>query len=791
MIDYEILKEYGTTDERIREFFTAKEPSSETRAKMSDEDYRRLERDMSNRKRFERQIQGWLQEHIVFSLGNHSKYSAVDMAWDSMPVNKAILPLMQYAQGRIDVKDTEKWVQDLPEGDKFLQRDKDGKVVGVNVPKFFEVNINLLRSVITRRQAAQVIKYNTLWPYFKYESRDQTPVGKLRAEMVSQRMDIMADEYDYRHLHAQITRDMLLYGHSVAFPRAWWEREVQVERASVAKEFDEEGKIKKRTRIVKEGLSWVTPHPSRVFYDNAYPLSSLNSDTGCEYVGFWDVCRWGDVSNNGAYFNRKQVSYTSGMVDWFSTYWAYFNQYFTTIIPPSFPAAAGGDNTTSSNDRRNRIGLFTGQMESISTIFSHIWVKVRPSNWGWGTYPHPIWVHLRVAGDATVVYCKICPSGPCAVFSYNEKDDRLFNISVGHELMPFQDQLTNLFGQLLETVKQDLFSVAILNTDVFPDTAEGQQAREEFESIMQSKSTYASTQMLEVSFSKLNQLGISPEKAFVFVRSTPNTAIEQIYKSISQVIQMADRLMVMSPHEQGQAASHEISAHESIAISASTDNVYDFISCAIDEGRAAMKKICFESLIACGDDQVELTVGDRYPVSVIQKAGFTYRDPDGDDPTGYTQVMGDKMSLVHNYLFTSRDGGNRPAGQMAATVLVQMLQSISGFTPEIQNAILSSIGKRKILEIFQTIFHSVDAGVDLKLEMKPGEDDALTISTDKQVMEAIQQLAQAVHNDSSMIQSLMAVMSKMNPQAAQAVKQIAQQGQAQQEAPQEQAAPMQ
>ena len=773
MIDFEILKEYGTTDARLQEFFTAKEPSPRRKAKMTATEIRILNRDISMRKKFEEQIQGWLQEHIVFSLANHSKYSAVDMAWDSTPINKTILPLMQYAQGRISTENRDKWAEAVP--GECVNKDKDGKITGVNIPKFHEVNVNLLRSVITRRLAAQVVKYNTLWPYFKYEARDQTQVGKLRAELLSQRVDIMADQFDYRHTQTQISRDMFLYGHCVAFPRAWWEREIQLERDNVAPEFASDKK-KNRVRIVKEGIAWVMPHPSRMFYDNAFPLSSLNTDNGCKYVGFWDVCRWGDVANNAAYFNRTSVSFTSGsMADWFSTYWLYFNQYFShTITPPPSLDPAQGETptaTTATNDRKNQVGLFNGQMEETSCIFSHIWVKVRPSVWGWGTYPHPVWIHLRVAGDATVVYAKICPSSPAAVFSHNEKDDRLINVSLAHELMSYQDQLTNLYSQLLEVVKQDLFSVAVLNTDVFPDTPEGNQVRDEFKRLMQNKGTYASTQMLEVSFSKLKQLGIDPSQAFIVVRSHPNQSIEQIFKAITQVIALADRLLVMSPHEQGQAASHEISAHESVAIANSTDNVYDFISESIDEGRAAMKRICFESLVACGDDQVELTISDRYPDSIVKKAGFEPRDPDGDDPTGYVKITGAKTSLVHDYMFTSRDGGNRPAGQQAATVMVQMLQSIGSLNPEIQNAVFGAMGKAKVFEIINTIFHSLDAGVDVKLQTKAGEDDTLVLSQDKQVMQSLQQLAEAVHKDAAGMQAVIAVLQQTNPQAAQMVKQ--------------------
>jgi hypothetical protein len=351
------------------------------------------------------------------------------------------------------------------------------------------------------------------------------------------------------------------------------------------------------------------------------------------------------------------------------------------------------------------------------------------------------------------------------------------NISLAHELIPFQDQLTNLFSQLLETVKQDLFSVCILNTDVFPDTAEGKAALKQFEEIMQNKAKYCSMQMLEISFQKLAALGIKPDQAFTTVRTKPNTAIEAIFKAITEVLNMADRLQVMSQQEVGQQMTHEVSATESNNISKSTDTVYDFISTGIDEGRAAKKRICYESLVACGSDDVELTVSNRYPPSIVSQAGFTATDDQLNEPVGFSRLTGNKSDLVHDYCFTSRDGGDRPAGQQAATVLVQMLQSIGQLEPQIQQAVVGAMGKAKVFEILNTIFHSIDAGVDLNLEVKPGENDNLLISQEKQFTDMVHQLAKAVQNDTmqigqmhQLLQALTSVIAQQNPQAAQMIQ---------------------
>lgn len=777
MIDFDILKEAGTTNERLREFFTAKLPDPIALQAMSKEKREALEHEVKQRKRFESLIGDWLNESIVFSLQNHKLYTAVDIAWDSTPIQKQMIPLLMYAQGRIDTTKAAEALQQVPDGATYVKRNEAGRVTSIDLPKFSEMNINLLRSVITRRTAAQEVKYGGIWPFWHYEPRSTTQVGKLRGDLISQRMDIMADQYGHRHFQTQVTRDMFLYPNgTVAFPRCSWEREVQWSKAVAdtrdpnAWEIDETDPepdpdkkrkvLRKVAKVVKEGVCWVNPHPSRIIRDNNYPLASLNTDSGCEHIGFWDVTRFKDIHTNPCFFNRDSVNWSSDSAAWFSRYASYFNQYFDTIKAPWTPSPNAGEQ----NDLKTQVGVYTGEMANTSVFFSHLWMKVIPRDWGWGKYPFPIWVHLKVAGDSTVIFADIMPSSPGAAFQFNCHDGRALNISLAHELLQYQDQLSNLFSQLLETIKADLFCVAILNRDVFPETDDGRKVYTEFKRVLEGKNFYASMQILDASFEKLSQLlgkEVTPNMVFQVVRSSPNTAITAIFEAITRVIAMAEKLMVMSPHEQGQAATHEISATESNQMAGSTDTIYSFISGALDEGRAAMKRIMYESVIACGEDNIELPVVNRYSSNVIAKAGLEVKEQDEDDEVGFMTVMGRKLSLAHDYIFTSRDGGDRPSNSQAATVLVQMLQAIGSFHPSAQNAVLSSMGKEKLFEIVNAIFRLADTGVDLKLEIQPGDDNTLLLEDDQQVMNIIKQLGDAVKRNSLDVQKVQQAMGQI------------------------------
>lgn len=725
MIDFDILKQAGTTNQRLREVLSATKP--EGYKELPEEERDKIDRNTKHREKIEKLINSRLHEHIVFTLRNHHLFSAVDLAWDSVPINKQTIPLIMYAQKRLNINSCIAELDKLKVTDKYVRKSESGKPELIDLPKFFETHINLVRSIVTRRLAAQASKYANMYPFFKYEARSTTPTARLKGDVLSQRMDIMADQYDYRHFQTQCVRDMMLYGHSVAFPRASWEREVQWQKKNLSEEF--QGKdIEKEARVIKEGVSWINPHPSRLFWDINHPITSLNTDTGSEYVGYWEVVKYKDVAYNPAYFNRSAISYTDFTTGLFANNSAYWSQYYSAIVAP--PAL---NDLTSFNDRRNQIGLYNSEYDDSSIFISEFYWKLIPNEYGIGDYPFPVWVHFKVASENTIVFAEIMPSSPCAVFSYNENDNRLVNISIAHELMGFQDQLTNLFSQLLETAKADLFAVAVLNSDVFPDDTEGQKLAEDFRATMRGENFYATTHVLEASFSRLKELGIdtNPDNIFKVVRSSPNTNLQTIFSAITQVLHMAERLMALSPQEQGQPSPRETSATEIQVIANTTESVYGFISDAIDEGRAAMKRVCYESLISLGSNHIHLPVLNRYPAQVVRAAGFEVADG-GDmfDPQSdrrYT-VIGEKHKLIHDYVFNSRDGGERSSNMAAANILTQML-------PVLQNPLLvQALTKEKYYEILNAIFRNSGAGIDLNLQLQPGEDNSLVPQEQKDAM---------------------------------------------------------
>lgn len=733
MVDPRVLKMRNSTTARLKEIFTAVLP--ENFASLPEPDKEKRQKDVDLREKLEERIQQRLWSAIQINLKNYQIFSAVDLAWDSTPINKAAYPLQLYAQGKLRLQDCAKELNDSVMS-KYVERDDKGTPVNINIPKFYETQVNLIRSILTRRLAAQSNKYANLWPYYDYQSRSTSQVGKLRADVMSQRADIIADQYDYRHHEVQVMRDMLMYTNSVDFIASAWDKQKQefIDEAPTGLETDNPDT---KIAVVKEGLCWVNPHPTRVFWDNNYPLPSINTDTGSEWIGYWDVRRYRDLLLNLDYWNRDKISYSTVAGGIFTTYSQYFSQYYTTITPPKVEDT----DLTSGNDRKNNIGTYSGDMGDASIVVAEFFWKIIPKEWGIGDYMWPVWTRFIVASDRTVQYAEFLPSTPAAVASYNANDNRQVNISFAHEMMGFQDQLTNLLSYLVLCLQADNIKVLVVDTDV----ASPEQIKA-FRQQVKGQSAYSETTVLEVSRSKLAELGISKADEIVTLVETRGSQLGVIFQAIQQLIQMVERLAALSPQEQGQPAPREISATETNLIAGTTESVYGFISDSVDEYRAAKKRILYESFIGFGEQEFRCPVMNRYPKSVIQAAGFKAEDGEmesaiGDQPPAdrYT-IVGTKNHLIHDYIFTSRDGAERAVNTQSAQVLTQLLTGL------LQNpAIMGALKKEQLYNLVNEIFRLSGAGYDLKLEVEAGEENApLGPDPSQQMMQQIQQMVEGV-----------------------------------------------
>lgn len=728
------------TDERLRDIFSAVPDKDVTDPEKQNDLYRL-------RIKLEDRLSDKIETCISQGLGNYKLMSAVDLAWDSSPINDYNLPLIMYAQGRLTVDQTQQLAAEFPKIDKYIQRTEKG--VQINLPKFFDVNINLVRSYITRRLAAQLSKYDDLSPFFKYHPRLQTEIGRLRADVLSERVDMMADQYGYRKKQEQLIRGMMLYQKQFGFVASKWDSE---------KYLDDDGNMV----VHKEGVDWVVPHPTRTFYDTNYPASSLLTDTGCKYCGYWEVVPLGEIIDSPYYFNRDQILYSEYQNSLFGGYKTYWSHYSTKIVAPSVPQGS----MTEHNHREGNSNFYAADEKDRSVFLTQFFWRVIPSDEGIADYDYPCWIRLVVAGDRTVVYAEVMPSSPCTVFEYNGHDGRLNNLSIAHEIMPYQDQVSNLFSQLLETIKADLFSIGILNTDLF-DTKDPEQRKmiEEFKRVYRGEEFKVTRGALAISLDKLMQLNIPIDNVFKVVHSAPNHSTDKIFQSIREMLNILDRLLALSPQELGQIAPREVTATEVAAVSNTTESVYAHISTGIDQGRDAMKRIIFESAKNCISDQVEVSIKTNYPPEVVEAAGFSLIEDETQygsvSPEKVMNIQGPFSKLIHQYTWTSRDGSERVNNPQAAGQLINLLNII--LTNEM---LMQAVPPTKIFTLMNLAVRSLGTGFNLNLQLDPEAENSF--SNEQRMLEALNnvapvmdEMAKNVEGNSQTIEGIIGVLKTL------------------------------
>lgn len=709
MVNLNILKKFGCTHDRLREIFTETDEDSDN---------------FRIRAKFEDLIESRVRQGIFHSAKHSNLYMSVDLGWDTLPINKAQFPLLQYAQGKIDIEEAAQSLSDIGCADEFCQYDEEGTLKSINLQNFYEVSIDIIRSYVTRRVAAQVSRFSNLFPYFKYEPRGTSPVDKLRADALSQRVELMCDQFNYRHLFAQGIRDMFMYGHVVLFPSQAWSRDVQW-RENKNKENGIE------SYVCKEGVDFIKPHPTRIMHDQSAPLADINTDNGPSWVGYWDVVQYSDLSKNSGFWNTDDISFNSNLFGAYDSYKEFFNYY---LQPETMRFPTRKSEWAMKNDRTANVGVYGSEDEDKGIFLTNYFCRVNPAEEGIGDYPHDVWMKMVVASDNTVLHAEFLPSIPAIYGGLNQNDARMVNTSVAHELMPFQDQMNNIMNKLLHDMKVSMMKIFTIDQDALDD-----EVKEYIVDAMSEGTLYAKPHAVFYSGSKIADLGLNAKDfiSVVDVQKEMASSVSQAMTSVTQLLNLVERLLILSPQELGQPAPREISATEVTEIATTTQAIYSFISEGIDELRAGAKKMLFEHLVACSSEQFKVPVLGRYTEEVVKSAGFQDANPYSMDmnPQVKRTVIGTPDILLHEYNFSSRDGAERAINTQSAQTLAGLLQQVVSVQP-----IMQAVGTEKVLEIMNEIFRLSGAAYDLNVDTETTED--LSLANSQFVEQLKQQIPQ-------------------------------------------------
>lgn len=643
---------------------------------------------------------------------------------------------------------------------------KNEVVKTIDIPAFFEITVPVAKAYTIIRTAV-IFNQRNIYPFFKYEPARLTAKNKARCEIITDRVQTMTSQYGYPAIARQAILSKNIYGTSLMFPAEAWHCEKQLHEGT-------EGEKEKEV-IVREGLRYNLPHMSRAFWDLNYRLSTFNTDTGCTYGGYWQVNRYGDVKDNPLYWNLDKISYGT---DWMTSNPTFFSTVYPCILRFPTSRATQGSQITGGNaqtpatgagamDREAAAGFYADDEEDKAITFTQLFMKLVPKKYGWGDYPHPVWFRFVVANESTVIYAEPLGYAPIIYRGYDAHEEREINSSIMLECLPFQDHIGNLLSQQLLTIKQNLLAAVFFNED-----AVGKGASDRIQNL--GKKWYMEVNFIPYSARMATFAGKDIKEAF-FPVNFPRLDTTQILAGIRSLLDMMERILVMSSQEIGSAAAHEQTAEETRVIAASTSQRLSFTASYDDDADLAWKKQLYDALMAYGDEdvyaQVETTEGTNTK-KVLEDLGFTVDEDgggEGDQNTNTkTAVKGKKTALAYETFASTRDAGDRINNMQLANSMVQLLQVVLT-----NPAMFAAIGPAQAVKLVNQIAGVSGFYKEFKLEAIPGASpEEQNAKAQEQVGGMLAQLKEVLEKE--MEQMIGQAVTPM----AQAIQQLTQQVQA-------------
>lgn len=607
----------------------------------------------------------------------------------------------------------------------------------LNLPVFFNIFVPIVMAYVTVRWA-KIFNDRNLVPLYKYEPVTFTKENRFRCEVITQMVQRQSTWFGYPADLRQSILQTLIYGFCINFPRESWFCE---------KQEDDKGDIK----IVREGLRWNMPHPTRMYYDMYHRLSSLNSNSGCEYAGYWEICKYDDIKNDPHYWNKDSIQVGSTNFTELLTAGDFLSQVFPCTM--SFPSASA---SISDNNRESDLLRNYGDGDSnAATLRTQHFMRIIPKDCGLGSYEYPVWFRFVLASENTVIWAEPLSFNVLPTYTYDADFNRARFRSLALEVMPFQDHISNVLSQWILSVKENLSNPVFYDKDKIPSN---------FVTQLSNLGQKMKNGRVFIPFSSLENYRIKQDQreAFFSPQLTHHNTSE-LATLINGILNMLDRIMQLSPQEIGQAAPHEQTAEESRIIAGNTSTRVILTGTGIDEADHAKKTALYEATMAHADDDVTVGVTSVFASSkeefdkLLESVGFAFTDKekgfDPDQPQMMYTVSGNKSALAMESFASTRDNTNRINLPAIADAMSKLFLAVAG-----SDVIMQTIGPQQLIELLNQIL--VTSGMPQEFRLK-GKD----ISKLPQEQQA-QETAEMLKGFAAEIQKLVATKQQETIQVA-------------------------
>jgi hypothetical protein len=604
------------------------------------------------------------------NFANFRLYHALDLAWDT-PFKQVTPTLLQKL---LDGEPDEKKVMEalaswgISDSEMFTTYEDPksaGKMVKkLNMPWLREVFVPVVRAYVTIRQA-KIMNDRRQDPLFKYDPALNNAKSRMQCDVITSRVQAMSRQYGYWNVIKQAVFQMLHYGVCLQFPVEEWHREEQW--------LPGEGEAKATKTVVKEGLRYHMPHPAKMFFDPAHRPSTFNTDSGCSFAGYWRVKRYRELRETPGLWNTDKISI--GATEWWTSGSLYWNTVYGAgvIKNPADITAGLVAKTPQSQDRETKmaVNFYTTDYDDAAVTVTEYFEKLIPKDNGLGDYDCPVWFRFVIGGDDTFLYATPLAYNPVLCYLYDSDELRDRNASMTLEVLPFQDHLSNLLTQFILSAKANLANVTFVDTDVV-ETDWIQTIRN------LGKRLFVDRNFIPFSGKKAlrSQQGIPT--AF-FSHSFPMIDTNAIATAMRLVLDMLERIMVMSSQEVAQAASHELREKEVVNIQNSTSTRLAFTTAPVDDAGEAMKQQLYEALMEHGEEEfyANIPLDAAVTPKMLEDLGFTWDKEEHPKNAGDKKVTvsTNKKAIAYVSFTTSKDFEQRPNNPDVVTQLGNALNS--------------------------------------------------------------------------------------------------------------------
>lgn len=660
-------------------------------------------------------ISNRLRDGYEQGLRDYKAYYAVDLAYE-VPFNQTTPTLIQNIVSKnLSHEQTVEALKTygLSMESLFLEVPvSGGKGLKLNLPVFFNVYVPIVKAYVSAIQAF-IFNERNLSPLLKYNPLKNTTKNRILCEIITDIAQEMATWYGYPSVLRQSIQQMLKYGTMIAFPQEEWHSEEQIRT-------DEAGNEVRFT--VKEGIRYAHPHPTRMYIDQRFPPSSINTDSGCLYGGHWHILTYGEVFDNPNYWNRRSIF---GGTNWFSSPLA--GNYFQEVFPCrlKFPERW----TSGVITREDKKAYYSSSNDRDKAVFvTDHFEKIVPKDWGLGDYKYPVWHRFKMAGDDTVIWAEPCAYNPMWWMGYDWDETMSRSPSFALELIPWQDHIGNILTQMILTAKQNLANVVFYN-----ETAVNKEDIERMRNLGEEK--YRSTQYIGYNPLQLSAMRTTANEIFTSVQLS-KVGIQELLQLVPTVLNIMERVLGISAQVAGSAASHQQSKEEVSQTGGASQQRIGYMSAPVDEAEDAWKRQLYDGAMAYKDPEfvAEISADIEYLDKYLKELGF---EVSGDNELHDRKVVkGSKKKLRLEGFAASNQGPQRDNDKEVAQVLMSTIQVVAG-----QEDLRQQLGPKKILKLIETAAILGGAPRDFKLGLDP--DAEKNGEVPKAILEAIQKAQQA------------------------------------------------